>query len=130
MNIAPPRELVIEPRRSFWQRDTSLRRTRPALNENTSVEFAIIGGGLAGLTTAIAILDQKPTAEVVVLESKFVGFGASGRSGGLLSPFPAPIWIVGATSNDDQRWGLKYVNQRMHETASWLRTHLPNAPVH
>lgn len=48
------------------------------------VETVIVGGGLAGLSCAIELAQNG--REVVVLEARSVGDGASGRSGGQLWP--------------------------------------------
>ncbi|TFW23017.1 FAD-binding oxidoreductase [Massilia arenosa] len=46
-------------------------------------EVCIVGGGFAGLGTAMALMERGVT-NVVVLESQHVGFGASGRNGGFV----------------------------------------------
>ena len=49
-----------------------------------NVDAAIIGGGLTGLSAAIKL--ARKGAQVVVLEKDTVGFGASGRNGGMSTP--------------------------------------------
>lgn len=49
-------------------------------------DFAVIGGGLAGLSTAYHLLARSSGARVVVLEAERLAFGASGRTTGMLSP--------------------------------------------
>jgi gamma-glutamylputrescine oxidase len=56
---------------------------RPAAQR---ADFAVIGAGLAGLSTAYHLLERWPGARVVVLEASRVGAGASGRTTGMLSP--------------------------------------------
>ncbi|WP_439271688.1 NAD(P)/FAD-dependent oxidoreductase [Pseudochrobactrum sp. HB0163] len=51
-----------------------------SLQQNVQADICIIGGGLAGLTTAWELL--KRNKSVVVLEKNKVGWGASGRNGG------------------------------------------------
>ena len=46
-----------------------------------SVDVAVIGGGLTGMATAIALKGRDPSLTVAVLEAKTVGYGASGRNG-------------------------------------------------
>jgi hypothetical protein len=85
---------------SYWQREgagTALQVTSPPAR----ADIAIMGGGLAGISSALAVLDGQPGASVVVLEQKFVGYGASGRNGGLLSPLPVPVWLLTADKNED-----------------------------
>ncbi|MEA3086959.1 MAG: gamma-glutamylputrescine oxidase [Paraburkholderia sp.] len=53
------------------------------LTGRRSVNVCIIGGGLAGLSTALG-LAERGVADVAVLEAEQVGFGASGRNGGFV----------------------------------------------
>jgi len=54
---------------------------------STYVDVAIIGGGLSGLWSAYYLSQALPSLSIAVLESKRVGFGASGRNGGWCSGF-------------------------------------------
>jgi glycine/D-amino acid oxidase-like deaminating enzyme len=45
--------------------------------------LAIVGGGLTGLATAIAVRERFPGRRVVLLEADRCGTGASGRNGGM-----------------------------------------------
>jgi len=56
----------------------------PALNARIETDICIIGGGLAGLTAAYDL--AKAGRRVVLLEARRVGWGASGRNGGFVSP--------------------------------------------
>jgi len=67
---------------SFWARSYGEYRPGPRLAGDVSVDVAIIGGGFTGLSTAIEIERDNPSATVAVLESAVVGYGASGRNGG------------------------------------------------
>lgn len=62
---------------------------RPYLDGSLSVETAIIGGGLAGLTVALEL--AKRGRPVALLEGRRIAWGASGRNGG----FCAPGYAVG-----------------------------------
>jgi gamma-glutamylputrescine oxidase len=52
-----------------------------ALEGRHDTRVAIIGGGLAGLNTALS-LTEKGIEDIMVLEAESIGFGASGRNGG------------------------------------------------
>lgn len=56
----------------------------PRLQADLHAEVVVIGGGLTGLSTALALRAQG--VEVVVLEREFAGSGASGRHAGHLTP--------------------------------------------
>lgn len=45
--------------------------------------ICVIGGGFAGLSTALALAERGQT-DIVLLEAETVGFGASGRNGGFV----------------------------------------------
>src|SRR4030088_492390 len=56
----------------------------PALDSDRTVSVAIIGGGFAGLSTALHLAEQGTDA--IVLEARQPGWGASGNNGGQLNP--------------------------------------------
>jgi glycine/D-amino acid oxidase-like deaminating enzyme len=56
----------------------------PPLVGDARADVAIVGGGLSGLSTALAL--RRAGTDVVVLEREFCGFGASGRNAGHLTP--------------------------------------------
>ncbi|MFZ6049083.1 NAD(P)/FAD-dependent oxidoreductase [Pseudomonas sp. CR3202] len=57
--------------------------TFPAQAGRIDTRVCILGGGLAGLSTALGLAERGVT-DVVVLESHGVGHGASGRNGGFV----------------------------------------------
>src|SRR6201991_3294702 len=67
---------------SFYEATVS-RPERPRLTGRHSARVCIVGGGLAGLSTALG-LAERGVRDVVVLEAEQVGFGASGRNGGFV----------------------------------------------
>src|SRR5258707_2695287 len=56
----------------------------PPLDTDKNVSVAIIGGGFAGLSTALHLAEQGTDA--IVLEAREPGWGASGNNGGQLNP--------------------------------------------
>jgi len=71
------------PNRSYW-----VTRGRaplsPPLRGPARADVAIVGAGVTGLSTAIHLLQRSPGLRVAVLEAHYAGFGATGRSGGVL----------------------------------------------
>lgn len=94
-----------------------------------TTDFVIIGGGLAGLSTAIELAKAQPGCSIALLEAKVVGYGASGRNGGLLSPLPAPIWLFSAGRNKDHTWALRQLNEDVAAVANWLAAELPGSEI-
>lgn len=70
---------------SFWWQQVGLPDPRPALPGDTDADVCIVGAGYTGLWTAYYLTQLQPDLRVVVLESRFAGFGASGRNGGWLT---------------------------------------------
>jgi glycine/D-amino acid oxidase-like deaminating enzyme len=50
-----------------------------------AADVCIVGGGFAGLWTAIELSDREPSLRIAVLEAGICGGGASGRNGGFVS---------------------------------------------
>jgi glycine/D-amino acid oxidase-like deaminating enzyme len=69
---------------SFWLDQLPPREPRAPLRGSREADVCVVGGGLTGLWTAYELRRADPQLEVVVLEAERIGFGASGRSGGLV----------------------------------------------
>jgi len=81
---------------SFWMRRLEpLPPPRPPLDGDREADVCIVGAGYTGLWTAYELKRAQPDLEVVVLESRFAGFGASGRNGG---------WVLGDLAGSRERW--------------------------
>ena len=72
-----------EPNESHWIEKTPWEASPPAQG-NVRVDVAIVGAGFTGLSAAHHVKTRFPDMRVAVFEAKRVGFGASGRNGGLL----------------------------------------------
>jgi glycine/D-amino acid oxidase-like deaminating enzyme len=76
---------------------------RPPLRQDLDVDVAIIGAGYTGLWTAYYLQRRDPSMRIAVLESRFAGFGASGRNGGWCSALLPLGWrqLVAIAGVDD-----------------------------
>jgi glycine/D-amino acid oxidase-like deaminating enzyme len=70
---------------SFWWQQIGTPAPRPALSGALDVDVAIVGAGYTGLWAAYYLKTAQPDLRIAVLESRFAGFGASGRNGGWLT---------------------------------------------
>ena len=76
-------ELVSHPG-DLWSATASEPAEHPALDGHIEVDVAVIGAGILGLSTALALAEGGQS--VAVLEAARIGHGASGRNGGLVVP--------------------------------------------
>lgn len=67
---------------SYYTRTASAGEKRAALSGEIRTEVCVVGGGLAGLATALGLRERG--VAVVLLETHQVGWGASGRNGGFV----------------------------------------------
>jgi len=65
---------------SYYTATADRTRFYPPLEGDTRCDVAVVGGGLAGLSAALDLRNRG--FDVVVLEAREIGFGASGRNGG------------------------------------------------
>ena len=72
-------------KQSIYWFEKSPPATLPALNENISADAVVVGGGMAGLSAAQWLVEEAGL-DVVLLEGKFCGAGATGISSGLINP--------------------------------------------
>jgi gamma-glutamylputrescine oxidase len=74
--------LNLPPASSYYNASSpaNLEHPRPPLAGELETDIAVVGGGLAGCSAALHL--AKRGFRVALLEANFVGYGASGRSGG------------------------------------------------
>jgi len=69
--------------KNYYQATANGSNARPPLAERKSAKVCIIGGGFAGINTALG-LAERGVKDVVLCEAKQLAFGASGRNGGFV----------------------------------------------
>lgn len=73
-----------EPYIETYYRDTlHSNQARPPLGEDIDTEICVIGGGLAGLSTAVGLVEKGK--RTTLIEANRIGWGASGRNGGFVA---------------------------------------------
>ena len=65
---------------SLWMSTALPPPETKTLTENLNTQVVVVGAGFTGLSAALHL--RELGYEVVVLEAKEIGFGASGRNGG------------------------------------------------
>jgi gamma-glutamylputrescine oxidase len=79
---------LAERQRTYYDATALPAPPRPALAGIVEAETCVIGGGFAGLATALDLAERG--RDVVLLEAERIGWGASGRNGGFVAAgFPA-----------------------------------------
>ncbi len=92
---------------SFWYATTGVPAPREPLPGDTAADVCVVGGGYTGLWTAYYLKKAVPFLRVVVLESRFCGYGASGRNGG---------WLYNGIAGRD-----RYARLHGHDAAARLQ---------
>jgi glycine/D-amino acid oxidase-like deaminating enzyme len=70
--------------RPYWLDRLPARDPAPPLTGVEDADLCVVGGGFTGLWAAMRAKADDPGRDVVLLEAETIGFGASGRNGGLV----------------------------------------------
>jgi glycine/D-amino acid oxidase-like deaminating enzyme len=76
---------VIYDAQGWWLRQEPAVEPRAPLAGDSSVDFAVVGGGYAGMWTAWLLHEAAPEARIALLEAGLCGHGPSGRNGGFVN---------------------------------------------
>ncbi len=74
--------------RCFWLQ-TAIRadeEDQPPLRGDKRADVCIVGGGYAGMWTALELKRRQPSLDVAIVEADICGGGASGRNSGMVLP--------------------------------------------
>ena len=107
---------------SYYARSQADDDIRSPLDGRVEAEICVVGGGMAGLATALGLAERGRA--VVLLEANRVGWGASGRNGGFVSAgYSRDLSALIATVGRDRAVEL----HRLSQQAVRLVRHRANA---
>ncbi len=98
---------------ALWQ-DGAVQTKRRQLVGNLNVDVAIVGAGYTGLWTAFYLTELDPTLSIAIIDSKQVGFGASGRNGGWCSALLP--WSPAELEIRHGRKAMQFIQREMFAT--------------
>jgi len=76
------------PNESFWLDAIETEELEPPLEGKREADVVLVGGGYTNLVAAYCLKQERPDIEIALLESSYVGFGASGRNAGMVLQDP------------------------------------------
>lgn len=106
---------------SYYEATVTRARSHPTLAADISADVCVVGGGYAGLASALELAERG--YDVVLVEAQRIGWGASGRNGGqVIAGFGSDgeHSIAKQFSEDDTRRAWSISLEAMH----WLRTRI------
>ena len=82
-NVLPSLADVVE--ESYWMDDDDWPDDKSRLVGENKADLLIVGGGFTGLWAALEAKIHNPDLDVVLVEGKWIAYGASGRNGGFIA---------------------------------------------
>ena len=80
-------EAIADAKRTpFWLDEFGYPGGTDSLEQNTKTDLLVVGGGYAGLWSALRSKERYPERDVVVIEAQRIAWAASGRNGGFCEP--------------------------------------------
>lgn len=112
--------------RGFWyaqalDHDGSLAQP---LDEDTTADVCIIGGGYLGLWSAIRLKKSSPSLDIVIIEKDRCGSGASGRNGGFVNNWWAKyLSLLSICGAEEARRICEAAESAIDEIGDFCREH-------
>ncbi|MCH9779732.1 MAG: FAD-binding oxidoreductase [Alphaproteobacteria bacterium] len=103
MTVYTARRLPALPGRAGWEAILPPPRAYPMLDDERSVDVAIIGAGFAGLTAACQLQRLNPHATIAMVEAGRLAENTAGRNSGFMIDLPHELkWADSAETGDDR----------------------------
>lgn len=105
-----------------WSLLSKPRIPNPALRQDISADWVVVGGGLAGLAAARRLAEHRPHESVVLVEADAVGEGAQGRNSGFAIDVPHNVGSAMGEMENAQRH-LRLSRAAISHLSDQVRTH-------
>jgi glycine/D-amino acid oxidase-like deaminating enzyme len=102
----------------WWTTEAPLDPPEPQLTGDEEADVAIVGGGLTGLWTALALRERG--ADVVLVEATRCGDGGSARNGGFLHGYWSSLPRLERMFGADAALELAHASAGVHEAVAKL----------
>lgn len=112
-----------------WYHATTDASERPRLIGDKSCDVCVIGGGLAGVSTALQCAERG--LDTVLLESETIGSGASGRNGGqaMVGWSASPSTLARVLGSDDAEKLWHWSREAFDDMKERVGRHAPDADL-
>ena len=113
---------------SLWAATASAAPATEKLSENIICDVLVIGGGYAGLSTALHMAERG--INVVLLEAREIGFGGSGRNGGQVIPGLKydPDDLIKMFGQERGKWLVNFAGQTAQSVFDLIDRHQMDVP--
>ena len=113
---------------SLWAATASAAPPTEKLSDNITCDVLVIGGGYAGLSTALHMAEKG--INVVLLEAREIGFGGSGRNGGQVIPGLKydPDDLIKMFGKERGKWLVNFAGQTAQSVFDLIDRHQMDVP--
>jgi gamma-glutamylputrescine oxidase len=99
----------------------------PELEGEHQTDVIIIGGGYAGLSSALGLLEAQPDLSMTIIDAEHLGFGASGRNAGHLFNVPPAGLVLQDLSNEKYLADVHFARQIVDDQVGKVTAQLEKA---
>ena len=92
------------------------------LRGDETADVAVVGGGLAGMSTAYFLKQAQPDLDVVLVEQQYLGYGASGRNFGNVPQLSHQEigYMLGLLGEEDTRFVVRHQGRMLDDYEALL----------